>query len=50
MILNKKSGALTSLSLDGIYYKFGEYRSVSAQYEGYLAIKYVLESDFGKLD
>jgi hypothetical protein len=50
MRVNSISGIILSLTLDGIFYKFGAYEAVSANNADYMVIKYVLDNGFGKLD
>lgn len=50
MRVNSVSGIILSLTLDGIFYKFGAYEAVSANNADYMVIKYVLDTGFGKLD
>jgi len=50
MRVNSANGIILSLTLNGIYYKFGAYEAVSANNADYMVIKYVLDNGYGKLD
>jgi hypothetical protein len=50
MRVNSDNGIILSLTLEGIYYKFGAYEAVSANNDEFMVIKYILDNGRGKLD